>query len=84
MQYKILILRSAEKEMDQLPVPVFKRISIKILSLESNPRPKGIKKLSGRDEYRLRVSNYRILYNISDTDRVVTVISVVHRREAYR
>jgi mRNA interferase RelE/StbE len=83
LQYEIRILRSAEKEMDKLPYAMHNRISTKILSLENNPRPKGTKKLSGRNEYRLRVSNYRILYIISDTDRVVTIISVVHRREVY-
>ena len=84
MQYEIRIIRSAEKEMDKLPGTVRDRIINKILTLESNPRPKGAKKLSGRDEYRLRVSDYRILFIISDTDRIVTIISVLHRRDAYR
>ena len=84
MKYEIWILRSAEKEMDKLPTVVYSRISNRILSLENNPRPRGTKKLSGRDEYRLRVGNYRILYTISDSDSAVTIVAVGHRREAYR
>ena len=84
MKYEIRILHSAEKEMEKLPAVVHNRISNRILSFENNPRPRGTKKISGRDEYRLRVGNYRILYTISDTDSVVTVIAVGHRREACR
>jgi mRNA interferase RelE/StbE len=84
VKYEIRILHSAEKEMEKLPTVVHSRIGNRILSLENNPRPRGAKKLSGRDEYRLRVGNYRILYTISDSDSVVTIIAVGHRREAYR
>jgi len=84
VKYEIRILRSAEKELDKLPIAVHSRISNKILSLEKNPRPRGAKKLSGREEYRLRVGNYRILYTVSDDDGAVTIIAVGHRREAYR
>ena len=84
MKYEIRILRSAEKEMEKLPTVVHNRISNRILSLENNPRPRGAKKLSSRDEYRLRVGNYRILYTVSDSYGIVTIIAVGHRREAYR
>ena len=84
MKYEIRILRSAEKEMERLPKVVHSRISNRILSLENNPRPKGAKKLSTRDEYRLRVGNYRILYTVSESESAVTIIAVGHRREVYR
>jgi len=84
VRYEIQILRSAEKEMDKLPPVIRKRISNRILSLENNPRPRGAKKLSGRDEYRLRVGDHRILYTINDSNSAVTIIAVGHRREAYR
>ncbi len=84
MKYEIRILHSAEKEMEKLSVPIHNRISKRILSLENNPRPKGTKKLSARDEYRLRAGNYRILYTVNDSDGVVTIIAVGHRREVYR
>ncbi|MBM3120331.1 MAG: type II toxin-antitoxin system RelE/ParE family toxin [Chloroflexi bacterium] len=70
--------------MERLPKVVHNRISNRILSLENNPRPKGAKKLSARDEYRLRVGNYRILYTVSDSESAVTIIAVGHRREVYR
>ena len=84
MKYQVQIISSAEKEMDKLPVLIHRRISRKILSLEDGPRPTGAKKLSGREEYRLRVGDYRVLYTIDDKGHVVTVIVVGHRREVYR
>ena len=84
MKYEIRILRSAEKEMDKLPAIIRSRISNRILSLEDNPRPRGAKKLSARDEYRLRIGDYRILYTASDSDAVIIIIAVGHRREIYR
>jgi len=70
--------------MDKLPALIHTRISRGILVLEDNPRPRGTKKLSGREEYRLRVGDYRVLYTIDDKGCVVTVFAVGHRREVYR
>ena len=84
MKYQVQILHTAEKEMDKLPTPIHTRISRKILSLENNPRPRGAKKLSGREEYRLRLGEYRILYSINDRDGIITVFAVGHRWEVYR
>jgi len=83
LSYQVHILRSAEKEMERLPATVQARLSQRILSLEENPRPRGVKKLSGREEYRLRVSNYRILYVVDDANRTVTIVAIGHRREVY-
>ena len=52
-------------------------------SLEENPRPRGVQKLSGREEYRLRVGDYRILYVIDDGNHTVTIVAVGHRHEVY-
>ena len=84
MKYEVRILHVAEKEMDKLPPAIHTRLSRRILSLEDNPRPRGSKKLSRREEYRLRVGDYRVLYTINDEDGVVTIFSVGHRREVYR
>lgn len=70
--------------MDKLPALIHRRISRKILLLEDNPRPRGAKKLSGREEYRLRAGDYRVLYTIDDKWHMVTVFAVGHRREVYR
>lgn len=84
MEYKVRIAQAAEKEMDKLPAVLHTRISQRILSLEDNPRPRGAKKLSGREEYRLRIGDYRVLYTIDDGDMTVAVFAVGHRREGYR
>lgn len=70
--------------MDKLPREIHARISKRILSLEDNPRPSGAKKLAGREEYRLRIGDYRVLYAIDDEEDAITVFAVVHRREVYR
>ena len=84
MSYTAEIKRSAEKEMDRLPGKIHKRISDRILALETNPRPPGSKKLQGEEGYRFRVGDYRVLYTIDDRVKRVFVYSVAHRREAYR
>ena len=84
MTYEVRIGRSAEKEIDGLPSIVHARITRRVLSLEENPRPIGTKKLSGRDEYRLKAGDYRILYTVNDNEKVVKIFAVRHRREAYR
>ena len=84
MTYQVRITESAEKDLDKLPTDVHTRISERILFLEDDARPRISKKLSGRNEYRLRVSDYRVLYTIDDSNRVVTIFAVGHRREVYR
>ena len=56
----------------------------KIWTLAENPRPVGAEKLSGEDKYRVRQGNYRILYEIVDSDLIVTVVRIGNRREVYR
>ena len=84
MNYQVQILRSAEREMDRLPVEVNRRLSQRILTLQENPRPRGARKLSGSEEYRLRVGDYRVLYMINDIQQTVTIVAVGHRRDVYR
>jgi mRNA interferase RelE/StbE len=83
VSYRVYIIRSAEKDLNRLPINIFVRVSKRILSLESNPRPGNLKKLSGREEYRLRVGDYRVLYIINDKEQVITIVAVGHRREVY-
>ena len=83
MSYQVRIVPSAEKELDRLPTTVYARLTKRALSLGDNPRPRGVRKLSGREEYRLRVGDYRILYVIDDRNHIVTIMAVGHRREVY-
>lgn len=57
-----------------------------VRALGAVPRPPGARKLqgSGRDDYRIRIGDYRVLYEVDDTARVVRIMRVRHRREAYR
>ncbi len=61
------------------------RIETKIDGLARDPRPRGVKKLAGEEElYRLRVGDYRIIYQVRDRVLVVLVVNVGHRRDVYR
>ena len=82
--YSILFTRSAAKELETVPIKDRQRITDKIRNLADNPRPVGVEKLSGDDKYRIRQGNYRILYEIIDTDLIVTVVRIGDRREVYR
>ncbi|BBC22360.1 type II toxin-antitoxin system RelE family toxin [Pseudanabaena sp. ABRG5-3] len=85
MSYEVQILPKAARQIKALSVEVRQDISISIQSLANEPRPIGVKKLSGeKDIYRVRVGNYRVLYRIVDKVLVVVVVSVGHRREVYR
>jgi mRNA interferase RelE/StbE len=76
--------KSAAKEIERLPSVVLKRIIEKIESLATNPRPQGCKKLSGEEKYRVRVGQYRILYEIMDDMLVIYVVKVSHRKDVYK
>lgn len=83
--YKLLIKSSAERDLRKLSGSVFQRINERILALPSDPRPSGAGKLSGELEgWRIRVGDYRILYQIDDKAQTVTIVRVKHRREVYR
>ncbi len=83
MPHELRIVRSAEREIDRLPSTVRTRAISRILSLKDEPRPRGARKLSGREEYRLRVGAYRILYVVDDKQGVIIILAVGHRRDVY-
>jgi mRNA interferase RelE/StbE len=85
MAYSILLAPPAERQLKALAVPVQKRIVKRLKTLQTNPRPQGIKKLAGEDDlYRIREGNYRIIYTIQDKELTVLVVKIGDRREAYR
>ena len=81
--YRLVIKPSAVKEIEALPRQDRPRIVAKLSSLAQDPRPPGCERLSGRDRYRLRQGDYRILYEIQDRDLDVVVVKVGHRRDVY-
>ena len=82
--YSVRITRSAAKEIEALPLKDRRRVVTKIEGLARDPRPAGSEKLSGEEKYRLRQGDYRILYEIVDTELIVTVVRVGNRRDVYR
>ncbi|HVS20667.1 MAG TPA: type II toxin-antitoxin system RelE/ParE family toxin [Pyrinomonadaceae bacterium] len=83
--YRVFLARSAEKDLGRLSPDVHDRVIAAIHRLARNPRPPGCRKLVGADnDWRIRVGDYRVVYEIADTLRVVRVNRVRHRREVYR
>jgi mRNA interferase RelE/StbE len=83
MSYSLNFSKRALKELTKINDPFYSNIKIAITNLTENPRPKGCKKLKGRDGYRIRVGNYRIIYDIFETELIVDVIDLGHRKEIY-
>jgi len=85
MKYQLFIKPSASKEAQQIPKKKKEKIRTEILKLSENPRPKGVRKLKGREDvYRIRISEYRVLYTIDDKKKKIRILSILSRKEAYR
>ena len=83
--YRVLLERAAEKDLGRLSPEVHDRVIAAIQKLAANPRPSGCRKLAGsKNDWRIRVGDYRIIYEIEDQARVLRVNRVRHRREVYR
>jgi mRNA interferase RelE/StbE len=82
--YSVRILRQAIQDITDLPKDYARLVSQHIDRLADNPRPPDAKKLRGTTDYSLRVGVYRILYDIDDATRTITVYRVKHRSDAYR
>jgi mRNA interferase RelE/StbE len=83
--YRVLLERAAEKGLSRLPAETHDRVIEAIQALAANPRPVGCRKLSGsKHDWRIRVGDYRVVYEIADVIRVVRVNRMRHRREVYR
>ena len=82
--YKLVIKKSAERELRAVPQRDMRRIVYRVQGLAQNPRPPGNEKLSGQERYRLRQGDYRIVYSVDDEGRTVEVVKIGHRREVYR
>jgi mRNA interferase RelE/StbE len=83
MSYRVLLSKSALKELDSLPVGVADRVNERLLQLKENPRPHDCKKLHNKEGWRIRVGDYRVIYQIRDNLLIVFVIRIRHRRHAY-
>ena len=83
--YRVFLERAAERDLRRLPARLHNRIISALQALADEPRPSGCRKLSGSDrDWRIRVGDYRIVYEVDDATLEVRVNRVRHRREVYR
>lgn len=84
VEYRVEILRRAQKQLARVPTEVYPRLVQAIRALAEDPRPNGCLKLQGREGWRVRVGRHRVLYEIDDSGRCVLIVDVGDRREIYR
>lgn len=83
--YQLITPKSVQKQIDALPDLVRDRIDAAIRMLVDNPRPDGVVKIKGSDsEYRIRIGDYRVVYEVNDEQLVILLIQCRHRREVYK
>jgi len=84
-ELRITLASSASRELERLDPPIARRVLGAIQKLSSNPRPPGCVKLAGsKNDWRIRVGHWRILYTIDDEKRTVDIAAIRHRSDAYR
>ena len=83
--YELYLERAAERDLKRLRKELFEKIISAIQRLADNPRPLGCRRIvSTQNDWRIRVGNYRIIYEINENEQSVRVLRVRYRREAYR
>ncbi|MDM8565754.1 type II toxin-antitoxin system RelE/ParE family toxin [Candidatus Halobeggiatoa sp. HSG11] len=84
-EYYVTLCRSARKELKKLDTIILKRIFQKIELLAENPCPQMCLKIQGQsDLWRIRVGDYRVIYSVNEEEKLVDIIAVRHRKDAYR
>ena len=83
--YRIVIKKSAARELESLPSRILSSVTKAILNLSFQPRPAGCKKLKGQSGYlwRIRIGDYRVIYSIDDVVKIIDVQKVGHRKDIY-
>lgn len=85
MTYQVEFSKLAAKQFEALPQQIQQRLLLRIDTLAKEPRPPGVKKLKGAEnQYRIRVGDYRIIYEIQDRALLIVVLKVGHRGDVYR
>ncbi len=83
--YAVILADSARRELERLPAQTVQRILHAVTELRDNSRPLGSKKIVGSEStYRIRVGQYRVIYEVDDHQRIVLVTRIRHRKDAYR
>ncbi len=81
--YQVFMEKKVVKYLEKMNEPDYSKLKSSILSLISNPRPPGCKKLKGRQAYRVRQGDYRIIYEIQDKFLKIYIITIGHCRDVY-
>jgi len=82
---EIQISRTAEKQLEKLSPDDQRRVVEAVLTLRDDPRPRGARKLAGYDDvFRIRVGHYRVLYSVSESELIVIILKIGHRKDVYR
>jgi len=84
MSYEIAILRRGQKELEDLPKREYERVRDAIWGLADNPHPPNSLKLKGRDGFRLKIGKHRVIYEIDEREKLITILHVGHRKDVYR
>ena len=83
--YEVYLERAAERDLKKLSAKDFRSIISRLKPLSRTPRPSGCHKITGsKSDWRIRVGDYRIIYEINDEAKTVKVMRIRHRREVYR
>ena len=82
--YRLIFRKSVAKDLRSIPKRDVARILKRIEALAGNPRPEGCEKLSGQERFRVRQGAYRLIYEIRDTELIITVVKIGHRRHVYK
>jgi mRNA interferase RelE/StbE len=84
MAYRIELSRDAERQIERFPPALHARVSAALDALRIDPRPRGVRKLTGfANRWRIRVGDYRIIYEIHDGQLLIIVLEAGHRRDIY-
>jgi mRNA interferase RelE/StbE len=84
MKYSLVVTPKAERQFLRLDTTVRARVTEAMAALRDNPRPFGCIRMKGGEGYRVRVGDYRVVYEIHDRTVTVIVVGVGHRRDVYR
>jgi len=84
--HEVVLSGQAQRALKRLPAEVFQRVIAAMRALGAEPRPPGCRKLQGspRHDYRIRVGDHRVVYEIDDRDKTIRIMRVRHRRDVYR
>ncbi len=82
--YKISFTNKAHKQLIKLPREIGDLIFDRIISLSENPRPFGYEKLIARPGYRIRIGDYRVVYNIGNDSLIILILQIGHRKDIYQ